>query len=64
MEKIESDAEHDALIADLTGVIGKIGEEGAAGQLADAFARPGILNGVRAYLHLMDRENERAWLRM
>jgi hypothetical protein len=56
MEKLERDAELDALIAEPTGLVGKAGEEDATGQLADAVARPGILNGVRAYLHVMDRE--------
>jgi hypothetical protein len=39
MEKTESDAELDALIAELTEIIGKPGEEDAGCQLADAVAR-------------------------
>jgi hypothetical protein len=36
MEKLESDAELDALIAERTGMVGKTGEEDGAYQLTDA----------------------------
>jgi len=52
MVKLDRDAELAALIADLSGLLGKPGEEAAAGQLADTTVRS-ILNDVRANVSLM-----------
>ena len=51
MVKLDGDAEFDALIADLSGLLGKPSEEAAAGQLAETTGRT-ILNEVRANVSL------------
>ncbi len=59
MVKPDRDAELAALIADLSGRLGRPGEEAAAGQLGETTIRT-ILNEVRANVSLSDDMKRKA----